>query len=78
MLPRQKVTGENVEGKCKQIYKGGHEYHINSLSLNSDGEIFLSSDDLRVNIWTLRDTNTVYNVLDMKPSNTNDIEEAIT
>jgi serine/threonine-protein phosphatase 2A regulatory subunit B len=78
MIPRSKVVNESVEGICKLHFKGAHEFHINSLNLNSDGETFLSSDDLRINIWNLNDTKTVYNILDVKPKSVSDIEEAIT
>ena len=78
VMPRTKIINENMEGVCKSYYKGAHEFHINSLSLNSDGENFLSSDDLRINIWSLNDPTTVYNVLDVKPKSLTDIEEAIT
>lgn len=30
-----------------------HAYHINSISINSDGETYISADDLRVNLWNL-------------------------
>jgi serine/threonine-protein phosphatase 2A regulatory subunit B len=30
-----------------------HTYHINSISINSDGETYISADDLRVNLWNL-------------------------
>lgn len=30
-----------------------HTYHINSISINSDGETYLSGDDLRINLWNL-------------------------
>ena len=53
VIPRSKVIGENVEGNCKSIYKGAHDFHINSISLNCDGETFMSSDDLRINIWNI-------------------------
>lgn len=43
-----------------------------------DGETFLSVDDLRINIWNINNTKEVYSVLDTRPSNINDIEEAIT
>jgi serine/threonine-protein phosphatase 2A regulatory subunit B len=78
MMPRSKVVNESVEGICKLHFKGAHEFHINSLNLNSDGETFLSADDLRINIWNLNDNKTVYNVLDVKPKSVTDIEEAIT
>lgn len=28
-----------------------HAYHINSISVNSDDETYLSADDLRINLW---------------------------
>jgi len=37
----------------RRIYQNAHTYHINSLSVNSDGETFLSADDLRINLWNL-------------------------
>lgn len=30
-----------------------HAYHINSISVNSDGETYISADDLRINLWNL-------------------------
>lgn len=30
-----------------------HTYHINSISTNSDGETYISADDLRINLWNL-------------------------
>jgi len=66
-IPRSKVISEQWEGRCASQYKCAHEYHINSLSLNSDGESYLSADDLRINIWNIEDNKTVYNVLDLNP-----------
>ena len=37
----------------KRSYPNAHSYHINSISVNSDGETFVSSDDLRINLWNL-------------------------
>ena len=77
-IPRTKLLGESIEGFCKKVYKGAHDFHINALTMNTDGETFLSSDDLRINIWNIENVNEVYNVLDIKPKSINDIEEAIT
>lgn len=55
-----------------------HSYHINSLSTCSNGENFLSGDDLRVNLWTLDRTNEAFNVVDLKPDNIEEISEVIT
>jgi serine/threonine-protein phosphatase 2A regulatory subunit B len=70
-------VNESIEGRCKSFYKGAHEYHINSLNIHPDGECFLSADDLRINIWNISNTETVYNILDIKAKSANDIEEAI-
>jgi len=37
----------------RRSYGSGHNYHIHSLSVNSDGATFLSADDLTVNIWDI-------------------------
>ena len=37
----------------RKIYQNAHGYHINAISVNSDGETYLSADDLRINLWNL-------------------------
>lgn len=37
----------------RKIYQNAHGYHINSISVNSDQETYLSADDLRINLWNL-------------------------
>ena len=37
----------------RRTFANAHAYHINSISLNSDGETYISSDDLRINLWNL-------------------------
>jgi len=77
MLPRSKVVNESWEGKMRSFYRNAHEYHINSMSQCSDGETFLSADDLRVNIWNIEDNREVYNLLDLKPKNIDELDEVI-
>ena len=36
-----------VEASPRRIFANAHTYHINSISINSDGETYLSADDLR-------------------------------
>jgi serine/threonine-protein phosphatase 2A regulatory subunit B len=78
MIPRSKVINENYEGKFKGFYRNAHEYHINSLCLSADGENFASADDLRINIWNVEDNKVVYNVLDIKPPNPDELDEVVT
>ncbi len=46
-----------VEAIPKRIFANAHTYHINSISLNSDQETFMSADDLRINLWHIEITN---------------------
>ena len=72
-------SSQNVRSHhLRHIYKNAHNYHIDSLSMNSDGETFLSADDLRINWWNQDRTDTCFNVLDIKPSNMEDLTEVIT
>jgi serine/threonine-protein phosphatase 2A regulatory subunit B len=48
----------------RKIYQNAHGYHINSISVNSDGESYISADDLRINLWNL-------NISDQSFSKTN-------
>lgn len=77
-LPRVSFGDPVVVVQPKKVFANGHAYHINSLSLNSDGETFLSADDLRVNLWNLRVTDESFNIVDMKPPNLDDLSEVIT
>eukprot|EP00735_Rhodelphis_limneticus_P000736 TRINITY_DN1125_c0_g1::TRINITY_DN1125_c0_g1_i1::g.17280::m.17280 TRINITY_DN1125_c0_g1::TRINITY_DN1125_c0_g1_i1::g.17280 ORF type:complete len:471 (-),score=77.43,sp/Q39247/2ABB_ARATH/48.38/2e-163,WD40/PF00400.27/5,WD40/PF00400.27/2.4,WD40/PF00400.27/1.3,WD40/PF00400.27/3.5,WD40/PF00400.27/0.89,WD40/PF00400.27/1.1e+02,DUF693/PF05113.8/0.062 TRINITY_DN1125_c0_g1_i1:633-2045(-) len=62
----------------RRIFANAHAYHINSISLSSDSEHFISADDLRINLWNLELTDTSYTVVDMKPANMDDLKEVIT
>lgn len=73
--PRKTRT---VIARTKNIYCNAHAYHINSISLNCDEETFLSSDDLRINIWNLEMPTQAFNVVDIKPEVMEDLNEVIT
>ncbi|KAF6003375.1 protein phosphatase 2, regulatory subunit B [Cyanidiococcus yangmingshanensis] len=77
-LPRLRRTGTMVMAVPKRVFANAHAYHINSISLNSDEETFLSADDLRINIWNLDICSTGFNVVDIKPENMEDLTEVIT
>ncbi|KAJ0008350.1 hypothetical protein Pint_28807 [Pistacia integerrima] len=44
----------------------------------SDGETFISADDLRINLWNLEISNQSFNIVDVKPANMEDLTEVIT
>eukprot|EP01135_Chromosphaera_perkinsii_P000684 Nk52_evm12s148 gene=Nk52_evmTU12s148 len=62
----------------KRVYANAHAYHINSISINSDGETFLSADDLRINLWNLGVNDESFNIVDIKPANMEELTEVIT
>ncbi|XP_061339860.1 serine/threonine protein phosphatase 2A 55 kDa regulatory subunit B beta isoform-like isoform X2 [Gastrolobium bilobum] len=64
--------------RCRRVYAHAHDYHINSISNNSDGETFISADDLRINLWNLEISNQSFNIVDVKPANMEDLTEVIT
>ncbi|XWS17653.1 hypothetical protein CRYUN_Cryun33cG0086000 [Craigia yunnanensis] len=68
----------NLMARCRRIYAHAHDYHINSISNNSDGETFISADDLRINLWNLEIGNQSFNIVDVKPANMEDLTEVIT
>lgn len=82
--PKRLATfGKDDEGTAatathRRTYANGHSYNIHSVSLNTDGETFISADDLRINLWNLNYTNQSFNVVDCKPENMEDLTEVIT
>ncbi|KAF5190804.1 Serine/threonine protein phosphatase 2A regulatory subunit B beta isoform [Thalictrum thalictroides] len=70
--------GEATSAKCRRVYAHAHDYIINSISNNSDGELFVTADDLRINLWNLEISNQCFNIIDMKPPNMEDLTEVIT
>lgn len=64
--------------RCRRVYAHAHDYHINSISNNSDGETFISADDLRINLWNLEISNQSFNIVDVKPAKMEDLSEVIT
>ncbi|KAI3422594.1 Serine/threonine-protein phosphatase 2A regulatory subunit sur-6 [Globodera pallida] len=67
-----------VEASPRRVYANAHTYHINSISINSDQETFISADDLRVNLWHHEITNQSFNIVDIKPANMEELTEVIT
>jgi len=84
VLPRIPTDGaaavpvRKPKAVMRRAYRNAHAYHINSLSANSDGETFLSADDLRVYLWHVARSDETFLVLDIKPSNMEELSEVIT
>lgn len=52
-----------VEASPRRVFANAHTYHINSISVNSDQETYLSADDLRINLWNLEITDQSFSIL---------------
>lgn len=52
-----------VEASPRRVFANAHTYHINSISVNSDDETYLSADDLRINLWHLEITDRSFSIL---------------
>ncbi|KAF7213046.1 transcript variant X6 [Nothobranchius furzeri] len=77
-VPVLRPTDLMVEVRPRRVFSNGHTYHVNSISVNSDGETYLSADDLRINMWHLDITDRSFNIVDIKPANMEDLTEVIT
>jgi hypothetical protein len=78
-IPRVVALDSVLTARCRRTFAGAHAYHVNSLSLCSDGETFLSADDLRVHLWHLdRPSAGAWVLVDLKPPCMEDLTEVIT
>jgi len=77
-IPRVQVRESIITATGRRVYANAHAYHINSISVNSDGETYISSDDLRINLWNLAVSDQSFNIVDIKPANMEELTEVIT
>ncbi|KAF8705255.1 Protein phosphatase 2A regulatory subunit PR55, partial [Rhizoctonia solani] len=77
-LPRMTMGDAVVAAIPRKVYANAHAYHINSISINSDGETYISADDLRINLWNLGIHDQSFNIVDIKPVNMEELTEVIT
>jgi serine/threonine-protein phosphatase 2A regulatory subunit B len=77
-VPKVQVKDSIITATGRRVYANAHAYHINSISVNSDGETYISSDDLRINLWNLAVSDQSFNIVDIKPANMEELTEVIT
>jgi serine/threonine-protein phosphatase 2A regulatory subunit B len=77
-VPSVALGEPQVVASARRVYGNAHAYHINSIAVNSDGETFLSADDLRVNLWHLENAKLSFNIVDIKPPTLEELTEVIT
>ncbi|KAL4583032.1 hypothetical protein LXL04_007596 [Taraxacum kok-saghyz] len=76
-LPMVTSHDTSLLARCRRTFAHAHDYHINSISNNSDGETFISADGLRINLWNLEINSQSFNIVDMKHANMEDLTEVI-
>ena len=77
-FPTVKTSEPVIVASTKKVFANAHAYHINSISLNSDGETYISADDLRINLWNIEISEQSFNIVDIKPANMEELSEVIT
>ncbi|KAG0335341.1 protein phosphatase 2A regulatory subunit cdc55 [Podila horticola] len=77
-LPKLTHHDSIVAAVPRKVYANAHAYHINSISINSDAETYISADDLRINLWNLDISDQSFNIVDIKPVNMEELTEVIT
>lgn len=77
-VPQLVPQESTVVATPRRVYGNVHAYHVNSLSCNVDGQTFLSSDDLRINLWDLNNAKLSFNVVDIKPPTLEELTEVVT
>jgi len=75
--PKRFKSGD-VTVQQRKVYANAHAYNIHSISHCSDGQLFISADDLRINLWNLETSSEGFTVIDCKPENMNELNEVIT
>lgn len=77
-IPSLACAETTVVATPRRVYANAHAYHVNSISVNADGETYMSADDLRINLWNMENSKVTFNIIDIKPTNMEDLVEVIT
>ena len=77
-VPTTRTKEKVISARCRRIYCNAHAYHINSIALSSDGETFISADDLTINLWHVDVPTHGYHIVNMKPNSFEELTELIT
>lgn len=67
-----------IKTSCRHIYKNASNSIINSISINSDGETFLSADKFCINWFNLDRTEQKSTIVDITPADNEETADHIT
>uniref|UniRef100_A0A7N0TXD7 Serine/threonine-protein phosphatase 2A 55 kDa regulatory subunit B n=1 Tax=Kalanchoe fedtschenkoi TaxID=63787 RepID=A0A7N0TXD7_KALFE len=68
----------NTVATCRRTFAKAHDFHINSISTNSDCETFISADELQIHLWNLERSDQAFNIVDLTPVYGNHMPQVIT
>lgn len=77
-MPKLQTVESGLMPTIRKVYPNLHTYHINSISPSNNEEYIISSDDLRVYLWSLDQPNKAFITCDLKPDNIDELNEVIT
>jgi len=76
-IPRLNTSEILTAAIPRRTYTAAHTYHINSLTMSSDKEHFISADDLRINLWNIETSSHTFCIADIKPENMENLDQVI-
>ena len=77
-IPRTRVCEEVIEPKLITTFKSGNDNHLHSASLMEDGELFLTADNSKINLWNLyREGADVQNLVDLGKTKSSNFDEVV-
>lgn len=62
-LPSYREIDRTFVATPRRTFFEAHDYRINSLSINSDLETFITADDLRINLWHIEVPDQSFSIL---------------
>eukprot|EP01065_Artemidia_motanka_P046685 TRINITY_DN7138_c1_g1_i1.p1 TRINITY_DN7138_c1_g1~~TRINITY_DN7138_c1_g1_i1.p1 ORF type:complete len:514 (+),score=54.13 TRINITY_DN7138_c1_g1_i1:106-1647(+) len=77
-MPSVRQVDRGMWHKEVRVYSQDHEYDVNSVSMSSNCENFITSDDLAIYLWDIGHSECSLRVVDRKPANIHDLNEVIT
>ncbi|CAG9322776.1 unnamed protein product [Blepharisma stoltei] len=77
IIPSRRASQESLESKCVTQFLGAHQCYINSVSLCSNYQNFVSADDLKIFLWDINRNDTAFLLVDQRES-VKPISEVIT
>jgi len=78
IMPKSKITNTGFKSQNRRQYKNCHTYPINSLTVSSDGENFISADEHNINLWNYENSAVSYNLVNLPHSQGEEFQEIIT